>query len=197
MKRQALRRLLLSAATIAVVSIAYRFFYFGERAVTAALRSIPGVRVRAVWGSADLIPKWYYARIDMADGSSAYLYRLTRGSFNEEGEFCFFQVGEYAVRYTAFGNFWGPGYEPQPTGGNAFCFDGSGGVADGSLDLFPVRIRGVREFVQNVRVVEGTLARWPRCPNFDGLAGARGRYRVCTNPDVSTDIWPPEHGWQK
>jgi len=196
MKRRVLRALLLSGASIIAVATACHFFYFGERAVTAALNSIPGVRVKSVWGSADLIPNWFYAKIDVAGAPSAYLYNLTRGSFGENGDFCFFQVGEYAVRYTAYGSFWGPKSKPQATLGNAFCFDRSGGVSDG-LDLFPVTIRGVREFVQNTRVVEGTLARWPRCPDFKELAGASSRYRVCTNPDVSTDVWPPGYGWAK
>jgi hypothetical protein len=172
MTRRVLRGLLLSGASILAVATACRLFYFGERAVTAALSSIHGVRVESVWGSADLIPKWYYAKINVSGAPSAYLYRLTRGSFDESGEFCFFQVGEYAVRYTAYGSFWRSESKPQPTLGNAFCFDRSGRDSDG-LDLFPAKIRGVREFVQNLRVVEGTLARWPRCPDFKELAGAR------------------------
>lgn len=171
-------------------------FYFGERAVATALGSMPGVRVQSVWGSADLIPKWFYAKIDVTGASGAYLYKLTRESFDQNGNFCFFQVGEYAVRYTAFGTFWGPDYKAQATLSNAFCFDKSGRDSHG-LDLFPVSIRNVRDFVQNIRVVQRTLERWPRCPEFKDLTGADGRYRVCTNPDVSTDTWPPQDGWEK
>ena len=78
-----------------------------------ALGSIPGVRVRSVWGSADLIPKSYYARIDVAGAPSAFIYRLTRRSFDEGGELCFFQVGEYAVRYSAYGRLWVQGSRPR------------------------------------------------------------------------------------
>jgi hypothetical protein len=188
------RSLILSAVLIIMLTTAWHFLYFGERAVTVALGSIPGVRVRSVWGSADLIPKWYYARIEIAGAPSAFVYRLTRRSFDEIGELCFFQVGEYAVRYAAYGRLRGPGFDPQPTGGNSFCFDASGDVR-GGLALFPAKIRGVRDFVQNIRVIGESLARWPRCPDFQSLSGANARYRVCTNPDVSTDIWPPEDGW--
>ena len=196
MNKRIWQRLLLGVGLIAIVTGACHFLYFGERAVTVALGAIPGVRVRSVWGSADLPPKWYYAKIDVAGAASAFIYRLTRRSFDEVGELCFFQVGAYAVRYTAFGTFWGPGFKPQATLGNAFCFDRSGGVSDG-LDLFPVRIRDVQEFVQNIGVVHDALARWPRCPDFTDLTGPQGRYRLCTNPDVSNDIWPPEYGWEK
>lgn len=175
-----------------LVAIASHFFYFGERAVTVALGSIPGVRVRKVWGSADLIPKWYYARIDVSGEPSAFLDRLTRRSFDDVGNFCFFQVGEYAVRYSAYGRLWGPGVEAQPTIGNSLCFDESGDV-DGGLVLIPVKIRGVREFIQNIRMIRDSLARLPRCPDFQRLSGATARYRVCTNPDLSTDIWPPDY----
>jgi hypothetical protein len=189
-----MRRILLAAIVIMMVAGAWRVLYFGERAVAAALGSLPDVRVRSVWGSADLIPKWYYARIDVEGAPSAFIYGLTRRSFEEAGDFCFFQVGEYAVRYTAYGRLWGQGIEPQASGGNSFCFDQSGDVR-GGLALFPVKIRSVREFVQNIRMVRDSLASWPRCPGFRDLSGSDARYRICTNPDVLTDTWPPEHGW--
>ena len=187
------RGLIVGAGLMAVVTTAWWFLYFGERAVTAALGSIPGVRVRSVWGSADLPPDWYYARIDVAGATSAFIYQLTRRSFDTSGELCFFQVGEYAVRYSGYGRFWGPEYEPQATGGNAFCFDESGDVR-GAPGLLPVKIRGVRGFVQNISVIRDSLARWPRCPSFQHFAGVDRQYRICTNPDVSTDTWPPEYG---
>jgi hypothetical protein len=193
--RRVLLVVLLIVASIISLPVACRLV--GERAVTARLNSIRGVTVRRVWASSDLIPDWFYAKIDVAGAPSAFLYRLTRRSISENNDgFCFFQVGAYAVRYTAYGSFWGPGFKPQPTLSNAFCFDGSGSVSHG-LDLFPPRIRGVREFVANIGVVEQTLAGWPKCPGFNELVGANGRYRVCTNPDVSTDIWPPEYGREK
>jgi hypothetical protein len=37
------------------------------------------------------------------------------GGFAHNGPFCLFQVGEYAVRYTAFGSFWKPGFAAQST----------------------------------------------------------------------------------
>lgn len=188
-------RLLVVAGLIAVIAGTYYFLSFPEREVTAALSSIPRVRVRSVWGDTHLPPKWYYAKIEVAGRPSAFIFRLTRRSFDQVGEFCFFQVGDYAVRYTAFGSFWDPRDSSQATLANAFCFDGSGGVSDG-LDLFPVRIQNVQDFVQNIGTVQDTLAQWPRCPNFKDLTGPRGRYRLCTNPDVSTDVWPP-YGWEK
>lgn len=193
--RRVLLAVLLMIASAVSLPIACRLV--GERAVTAGLNSIPGVTVREIWPSPDLIPDWFYAKLDVAGAPSVFLYRLTRGSINEHNEgFCFFQVGAYAVRYTAYGTFWGPGFKAQPTLNNAFCFDGSGSASDG-LELVQPRIRSVREFVANIGVVERTLAGWPRCPGFSDLVGANGRYRVCTNPDVSSDIWPPEHGWEK
>jgi hypothetical protein len=99
-------------------------------------------------------------------------------------------AGEYAVRDAAFGNFWGSGFKPQPTIGNALCFDRSGGVSDHELDLFRERIRGVREFVQQIRAIQETLARWPRCPNYKSLIGAKGRSPISSRPDdcVKVDI---------
>lgn len=197
MGRSIPRGLALSAVLITLAAIGYRFFFFGERAVTAALNSIPGVRLQWVSGSADLIPDWYQARIYVAGAPSAYLSTLTRQSFGENGAFCFLQVGDYAVRWTAYGNFWGPGFQPQATLSNSFCFNGSGSDSEG-LDLFPVRIRNVREFVQNIQVIQDTLEEWPRCPDYKDRVDTTGRrYRVCTNPDVSTDIWPPQYGWEK
>jgi hypothetical protein len=198
MKRNVLGVLLLGAIFIGAGEIAWRSLSFGERAVAAALTSIPGVRVQAVWGSADLPPRWYYARIDVAGAPSAYLYQLTRASFNGTDGFCFFQVGEYAVRYTAYGNFGGgtPGSNPQATLSNALCFDRSGKLSAG-LEIFPAPIRGVREFVRDVQVVRRALAELPRCPQFKDLTGRHGRYRLCTDPDVSSDIYPPEHDWTK
>ena len=161
------------------VAATCRTLYFGERAVGVALGSIPDVRVRSVWGSADLVPKWYYTKIDIAGAPSAYIYRLTRQSFQTPGDFCFFQVGEYSVRYSAYGRLWGPEFGSGASGANSFCFDKSGDVR-GGLVLFPVKIRSVREFVQNIRVIRDSLANWPRCPDFLVRSGAIARYRVCT-----------------
>jgi len=52
--------------------------------------SIPGVTVRSVWGSPDLIPKWFYARADVEGAPSVFLFRLDRQSFDGRGRFCFF-----------------------------------------------------------------------------------------------------------
>jgi hypothetical protein len=46
----------------------------------------------------------------------------------------------------------------------------------------------VRDFVQSEPWDTGAFT-------SDNLSGNDARYRVCTNPDVLTDTWPPEHGW--
>jgi hypothetical protein len=106
------------------------------------------------------------------------VFDLTRQSF-EGGRFCFFQVGSYAVRWTL----------ETSLGNNSLCFDASGEVSRLGR-LFPRQIHGVREFIENARLIENVLAGWPRCPSYIELRGTDGRYRVCTNPDVSTNIWP-------
>ena len=165
-----------------------RFFTSVNGLQRLLLNSIPDVRVQSVWGSPHLPPKWYYAKIDIAGAPSAFIYGLTRQSFQTQGELCFFQVGEYSVRYTAYGRLWGAEFGPGASGANSFCFDKSGDVR-GGLVLFPVKIRSVREFVQNIRVLHDSLASWPRCPDFLVRSGALARYRVCTNPDAPGDGW--------
>jgi hypothetical protein len=150
------------------------------------------VTVRSVSASADLIPDWFYAKVDVARGPSVFVFRLTRRSFDGPSRFCFFQVGEYAVRYAVRRTF--PSSPVQISGNNSLCFDESGEVSGGLSHLFPVKIRAVREFIQNVGIIERVLAQWPRCPAYMDVVEALGRYRLCTNPDVATDIWAPEDG---
>jgi hypothetical protein len=161
-----------------VVIICQRLFYFGAAAVTDRLNRIPGVVAKQVWGSGDLPPTWYYAKADLEKGPRIFLFRLTRQSFSA-GPFCFFQVGDHAVRYAT----------KRGSINNSLCFDHSGAVS-GLGNLFPRKIHRVEEFIEHVSAVEGVVAQWPRCPGSTELHGTDGRYWVCTNPDVSTDLWP-------
>jgi hypothetical protein len=163
---------------IVTLIVAWRFVYFGEGAVIDRFNRIPSAVVKQVWGSADLPPEWYYAKADIRNGPSIFVFGLTRQSF-EGGRFCFLQVGSYAVRYTS-----------ERGLNNSLCFDASGDVS-GLGHLFPRQIHGVREFIENAHLIESVLAGWPRCPSYMELRGTDGRYRVCTNPDVSSHIWPP------
>jgi hypothetical protein len=67
--RRVLLAVLLVSASIVSIPIACRLV--GERAVTAGLNSIPGVTVRRIWASPDLIPDWFYATIDVADAPTS------------------------------------------------------------------------------------------------------------------------------
>ena len=119
-----------------------------------------------------------YAKVNVHDGPSVYLFNLTRSSFDGPGGFCFFQVGSYAVRYVSRDGF-----------SNSLCFRESGDVAKLG-QLFPVRIRVVGELIQQVSTIEAVLAQWPRCPGYRELTGDGGDYHVCTNSDVSVQSWP-------
>jgi hypothetical protein len=176
--RRALRGMLVIVAVIAATGAACRFLYFGERAVTLAIGSIPGAKVRAVWGEPELIPSWFYAKIDVQGGPSLFLFNLTRQSFEGPGGFCFFQVGSHAVRYASEGGI-----------NNSLCFNDSGEVA-GLGRIFPVKIGGVRDFIEHAGEIERALAEWPRCPAYKELTGTTIRYRVCTNADVSIQLYP-------
>jgi hypothetical protein len=70
-------------------------------------------------------------------------------------------------------------------------------VSDGLDHLFSVKIRGVREFIQNVGMIERVLEQWQRWPAYMDVVDELGGYRLCTNTDVATDIWAPEDGRAK
>ena len=169
---------LVIAAMIAAAGVGFRFLYFGEKAITQRFNSIPGASVKTVWEGPDLLPSWFYAKIDVQRGPSLYMFRLTRQSFDGPGGFCFFQVGSYAVRYVS-----------EHGISNSLCFDGSGEVS-GLGRVFPVEIRVVRDFIEHAADIELALALWPRCPEYKELPGTKFRYRVCTSPDVSIQMWP-------
>ena len=192
MKRRVLQGVLLGGASIIALGTACRLLYFGESAVTQALSAIPGVSVKRVWGNPELIADWYYAEVEIEGGPSVFIFGLARRSFEGEGGLCFFQVGRHAVRWTASDR-------PLPGGvveigwGNSFCFDGvSGEISHGPQRVFPIRVRRVRDFIENIRDIEQELARWPRCPDYLEL-DEMTHYRVCTNPDVGTDLSPPKY----
>jgi hypothetical protein len=178
MRGAVLKGVMAATLLLSVIGGACDRLYFGQNAVESRLHSIPGVTVRAVWGSPDLPPRWYYATVDLTNGPSLFMFNLGRRAFDGGSGFCFFQVGAYAVRYVS-----------ERGSSNSLCFDESGDVA-GLGNIFPRKIRDVRDFIEHSKEIERELARWPRCPDYEEVNGRETRYHVCTNPDISTPTWP-------
>lgn len=177
---------------LAVVAAAggCRWVYFRElRIVTAALNSIPDVKVLSAWGNEDLTLEDIWASIEVQGSHKVLLFDLEKSSFEGGGDFCLSQIDNYAIRYTVYGDFvWGAdGRRKGSSLSNCIRFGGDNEFAA----LFPITIGRVQELVGSVGKVKDILAGWPRCPDFREFDSAKARYRLCTTQDVAVGEYPP------